>query len=52
MDFKHFYIAIRRRRKGRITRGDFMIDWSDAQRKHGVQPECPEWYKTKKAALT
>lgn len=37
MDYKKFYLAVRRYRKGRITRGMFLIDWADAQRKQKQQ---------------
>jgi len=33
MNYKLFYIAIRRYKKGRISRAEFLTDWAYAQRK-------------------
>jgi hypothetical protein len=37
MDYSKFYIAARRYAKRRITRGEFCVDWSDAQRQQGIE---------------
>jgi hypothetical protein len=39
MEYKHFYIAIRRYVKSRITRNEFLIDWEYAQRRQGIETE-------------
>jgi hypothetical protein len=36
MDYKKFYIAVRRYAKKRISRGEFVTDWKDAQRSQGM----------------
>jgi hypothetical protein len=36
MDYKKFYIAARRYAKRRISRGEFVADWEDAQRSQGM----------------
>ncbi|MDR0301518.1 MAG: hypothetical protein LBI04_04295 [Treponema sp.] len=42
MDYKKFYVAVRRYAKRKITRGDFLTDWKDAQRSQGIGIEKPE----------
>jgi hypothetical protein len=37
VEYKHFYIAIRRYINGKISRGLFLIDWKDAQRRQGIE---------------
>ncbi|MDR0456234.1 MAG: hypothetical protein LBH20_06085 [Treponema sp.] len=37
MDYKKFYLAIRRYVKGKTTRGDFLLDWEHAQRQQGTE---------------
>jgi hypothetical protein len=37
MDYKKFYIAVRRYAKGRISRGAFLIDWEYAQNSQGIK---------------
>jgi len=39
MEYKKFYLAIRRYAKGRITREEFLVEWKDAQRQQGMEPE-------------
>lgn len=46
MDYKKFYIAVRRYKKGRITRGEFITDWTTAQREQGIEPK-----KTRKVSV-
>jgi hypothetical protein len=36
MEYKYFYIAIRRLIKKRISRAEFITDWETAQKKQGV----------------
>ena len=35
MDYRKFYLAVRRYKKGRITRGEFYTEWVDAQYVNG-----------------
>jgi hypothetical protein len=37
MDYKNFYLVIRRYAKKKISRGMFLIDWRDAQRGQGIE---------------
>jgi len=39
MDYKKFYIAIRRYAKRRISRKEFETDYSDAQYLQGIKPK-------------
>jgi len=39
MEYKKFYLAIRRYAKSKITRGEFLVDWKDAQRQQGIETE-------------
>jgi hypothetical protein len=39
MEYKRFYLAIRRYAKNKITRGEFRIEWKDAQRHEGIEPK-------------
>jgi len=39
MEYKRFYLAIRRYAKNKITRGEFWIEWSYAQRLEGIEPK-------------
>jgi hypothetical protein len=43
MDYKKFYVAIRRYAKKRISRGEFMTDWKDAQRSQGIEVKEKNW---------
>jgi len=45
MDYKKFYIAVRRYAKRRITRGEFYTEWIDAQRRQGIKISEPLWLK-------
>jgi hypothetical protein len=45
MEYKKFYLAIRRYAKDKITRGDFLVEWVDAQRSQGMDTK-----KLKRAA--
>jgi hypothetical protein len=38
VEYKNFYLAARRYAKCKITRGEFMADWADAQRQQGIKP--------------
>ena len=43
MDYKKFYVAIRRYAKKRISRSEFLTDWGDAQRSQGIKI-APLWH--------
>jgi len=45
MDYTKFYIAIRRYAKGKIIRGEFYVEWVDAQRQNGIEISKPIWLK-------
>ena len=42
MDYTNFYLAIRRYVKGKITRGEFLIDWRAAQYGQGIKAAQPK----------
>jgi len=39
MDYKYFYIAIRRYAKRKITLDEFIVDWGYAQSRQGIKPK-------------
>jgi len=39
MEYKRFYLAIRRYAKNKITRGEFWTEWDYAQRRQGIEPK-------------
>jgi len=39
MDYKKFYLAARRYAKRKISRSEFIRDWSYAQSQQGIKPE-------------
>jgi len=39
MEYKRFYLAIRRLAKNKITRGEFWTEWSYAQSLEGIEPK-------------
>ena len=40
MEYKYFYIAVRRYAKNKITREEFIDYWRDAQRQNGLNKEA------------
>jgi hypothetical protein len=45
MKYQLFYLAIRRYINKKISRGMFLIDWKDAQRREGIEPRGLEGKK-------
>jgi hypothetical protein len=39
MEYKYFYLAVRRYAKGKISREVFRMDWRDEQRRQGITPQ-------------
>jgi hypothetical protein len=50
MDYKKFYTAVRRYAKGKISRGEFFVEWADAQRSQGITISPPRHVLVKRAA--
>jgi hypothetical protein len=42
MDYKKFYITVRRYAKKKISRREFITDWKDAQSSQGIRAKKPE----------
>jgi hypothetical protein len=49
MDYKKFYLAIRRYVKGKTTRGDFLLNWEYAQRQQGIESAAGQLRRNKRA---